>query len=196
MISIINQNDFLSDLQNFLADEEAKALNIDESSEFLINDRHQADYFIRQSKQCDLDIEDIKAYVEEERKRYLALLDDYLNEQIQAIEKRKKFYDDALEVFVRRELDGSSKRSMKLPHGTLALKKQQPHYVYTEADILDWAKEVFPELVKVTTPEPKVSIDKKMLKEQGTIIDGVLYINGERVPGVEIEIRDDAFNIK
>lgn len=196
MISIINQNDFLSDLQNFLADEEAKALNIDESSDFLINDRHQADYFIRQSKQCDLDIEDIKAYVEEERKRYLALLDDYLNEQVQAIEKRKKFYDDALEVFVRRELDGSSKRSMKLPHGTLALKKQQPHYVYTEADILDWAKEVFPELVKVTTPEPKVSIDKKMLKEQGTIIDGVLYINGERVPGVEIEIRDDAFNIK
>lgn len=196
MISIINQNDFLSDLQNFLADEEAKALNIDESSEFLINDRHQADYFIRQSKQCDSDIEDIKAYVEEERKRYLALLDDYLNEQVQAIEKRKKFYDDALEVFVRRELDGSSKRSMKLPHGTLALKKQQPHYVYTEADILDWAKEVFPELVKVTTPEPKVSIDKKMLKEQGTIIDGVLYINGERVPGVEIEIRDDAFNIK
>ena len=196
MISIINQNDFLSDLQNFLADEEAKALNIDESSEFLINDRHQADYFIRQSKQCDLDIEDIKQYIEEERKRYNDLLDAYLIEQVQAVERRKKFYDDALEVFVRRELDGSSKRSMKLPHGTLALKKQQPHYVYTEADILDWAKEVFPELVKVTTPEPKVSIDKKMLKEQGTIIDGVLYINGERVPGVEIEIRDDAFNIK
>lgn len=196
MISIINQNDFLSDLQNFLADEEAKALNIDESSEFLINDRHQADYFIRQSKQCDLDIEDIKQYIEEERKRYNDLLDNYLIEQVQAIERRKKFYDDALEVFVRRELDGSSKRSMKLPHGTLALKKQQPHYVYTEADILDWAKEVFPELVKVTTPEPKVSIDKKMLKEQGTIIDGVLYINGERVPGVEVEIRDDAFNIK
>lgn len=196
MIFIINQNDFLTDLQEFLNDQEAKLLDINESNEYLINDKHQADYFIRLAKQKDLEMEEVKQFVEAERVRQNALLDEYLNEQIRQLENQKKFYTDALESFVHRELDGSNKRSIKLPHGTLALKKQQPHYVYAETDILDWAKEACPELVKTTIPEPKVSIDKKKLKEQGTIIDGVLYINGERVPGVEIEIKDDAFNIK
>ena len=196
MIHIINQNDFLTDLQEFINTEEAKELNIDESNDFLINDRHQADYFIKQSKQCDEDINDIKAYIEEERKRYNTLLDNYLIEQVQAVERRKKFYDDALEAYTHRELDGSNKRSMKLPHGTLALKKQQPHYTYSEEELIEWAKELVPEIIKTTVPEPKTTIDKKKLKEVGIIIDGVLYINGEQVPGVEIEIRDDAFNIK
>ena len=37
---------------------------------------------------------------------------------------------------------------------------------------------------------------RKKLKEQGVIMDGMLYIDGEEVPGVQIEIKDDAFNIK
>ena len=196
MIHIINQNDFLADLQEYLNDQEAIALDINESNDYLINDKHQANYFVKLSKQCDEDINDIKAYIEEERKRYNTLLDNYLIEQVQAVERRKKFYDDALEAYTHRELDGSNKRSMKLPHGTLALKKQQPHYTYSEEELIEWAKELVPEIIKTTVPEPKTTIDKKKLKEVGIIIDGVLYINGEQVPGVEIEIRDDAFNIK
>jgi hypothetical protein len=78
----------------------------------------------------------------------------------------------------------------------LALKKQQPHYTYTDEDILEWAKEARPELIKTTIPEPKVSIDKKLLKEQSVIMDGLLYIDGVEVPGVQVEMRDDAFSIK
>ena len=117
-------------------------------------------------------------------------------DQIMAVEKRKQFYDDALEAYIHRELDGTKKRSIKLPHGTLALKKQQPHYTYEDEDIIDWAKEMYPDIVKTTIPEPKVSIDKKKLKEHGEIIDGLLYIDGLQVPGVQVEIKDDAFSIK
>ena len=141
-------------------------------------------------------MDEIKQYVEEERERLNKLLDDYLNEQVRIVENRKKFYVDALEAYIHRELDGTNKRSIKLPHGTLALKKQQPHYTYTEEEIIAWAQEQYPELVKTTVPEPKVSIDKKKLKEQGTIMDGLLYIDGVEVPGVQIEVKDDAFNIK
>ena len=73
---MINKDEFLADLQEFLNAEEAKELNIDESNEYLINDRHQADYFIKQSKQCQEEINQINEYVEEERKRYNALLDN------------------------------------------------------------------------------------------------------------------------
>ena len=196
MILIINQNDFLADLQEYLNDQEAIQLDINESNEFLVNDKHQADYFIKLSKQCEEDINDVKKYVEEERERINRLLDNYLIEQVQAIENRKRFYDDALETYIHRELDNTNKRSIKLPHGTLALKKQQPHYTYTDEDILEWAKEARPELIKTTIPEPKVSIDKKLLKEQSVIMDGLLYIDGVEVPGVQVEIRDDAFSIK
>lgn len=196
MILIINQNDFLADLQEYLNDQEAIALDINESNDYLINDKHQANYFVKLSKQCDEDINDIKRYVEEERERLNKLLDDYLLDQVQVVERRKKFYDDALEAYIHRELDGSNKRSMKLPHGTLALKKQQPHYTYTEADIIQWAQDFYPDFVKTTIPEPKVSIDKKKLKDAGTIMDGLLYIDGVEVPGVQVEIKDDAFSIK
>ena len=196
MIYIINQNDFLADLQEYLNDQEAIALDINESNDYLINDKHQANYFVKLSKQCDEDINDIKKYVEEERERLNKLLDDYLLDQVQVVERRKKFYDDALEAYIHRELDGSNKRSMKLPHGTLALKKQQPHYTYTEADIIQWAQDFYPDFVKTTIPEPKVSIDKKKLKDAGTIMDGLLYIDGIEVPGVQVEIKDDAFSIK
>ena len=196
MILIINKDEFLADLQEYINDQEAIELDINDSNEYLVNDKQQADYFIRLSKQCQEDIDEVKQYIEEERKRYNALLDNYLIEQVQTIERRKKFYDDALESFIHRELDNTNKRSIKLPHGTLALKKQQPHYTYEDADIIAWAQEAHPELVKTTIPEPKVSLDKKKLKEQGIIMDGVLYINGEAVPGIQVEIKDDAFSIK
>ena len=196
MIHIINKDEFLADLQEYLNDQEAIALDINESNEYLINDKSQADYFIKLSKQCENDINDIKEYIEAEKERYLQLLENYMIDQIMAVEKRKQFYDDALEAYIHRELDGTKKRSIKLPHGTLALKKQQPHYTYEDEDIIDWAKEMCPDIVKTTIPEPKVSIDKKKLKEHGEIIDGLLYIDGLQVPGVQVEIKDDAFSIK
>jgi hypothetical protein len=196
VIHIINKDEFLADLQEYLNDQEAIALDINESNEYLINDKSQADYFIKLSKQCENDINDIKEYIEAEKERYLQLLENYMIDQIMAVEKRKQFYDDALEAYIHRELDGTKKRSIKLPHGTLSLKKQQPHYTYEDEDIIDWAKEMYPDIVKTTIPEPKVSIDKKKLKEQGEIIDGLLYIDGLQVPGVQVEIKDDAFSIK
>ena len=196
MIHIINKDEFLADLQEYLNDQEAIALDINESNEYLINDKSQADYFIKLSKQCENDINDIKEYIEAEKERYLQLLENYMIDQIMEVEKPIQFYDDALEAYIHRELDGTKKRSIKLPHGTLALKKQQPHYTYEDEDIIDWAKEMCPDIVKTTIPEPKVSIDKKKLKEHGEIIDGLLYIDGLQVPGVQVEIKDDAFSIK
>ena len=76
MIHIINKDEFLADLQEYLNDQEAIALDINESNEYLINDKSQADYFIKLSKQCENDINDIKEYIEAEKERYLQLLEN------------------------------------------------------------------------------------------------------------------------
>ena len=68
---MINEMDFLNELNEFMKEESAKQLDIkqDENNNYLINDKHQADYFIHLSKQCDEEIAQIQQYIAEEKLR-------------------------------------------------------------------------------------------------------------------------------
>ncbi len=196
---MINEFDFLNELNEFMKEEEAKQLNIqqDENNNYLINDRAQANYFINLSKQCDADIESLKEFVAQERERYLNNLQKFEEQQIESINKKKEYYNRALEDFMRRELDTTGKKTLKLPNGTLSIKKQQPHYNYvSEEEMLMWMEINCPELVKVTRPEPKISVDKKELKKRAVIENGALILDGFEVPGVSVSEVDDAFSVK
>ena len=195
---MINEFDFINELNAFLQEEDAKNLNIqkDEDNNYLINDKHQADYFIKLSKQCDEEMEEVKQYIKEERERLLRNLEQFEINEIQKIQNRQLYYTRALEDFTRRELEGSNKKSIKLPNGILAIKKQQPHYEYSDETFIEWAESYFPELIKTTIPEPKKTIDKKELKKRAFIDDGVLFIDGFEVQGVSVEERNDKFEVK
>ena len=195
---MINEFDFLEELNDFMKEEGAKNLNIqkDDNNNYLINDRHQADYFINLSKQCEQDIEQIKQFVAEERARLMQQLDAFEAREIASKMNQKAYYDRALEDFTRRELENSNKKSIKLPNGTLSIKKQQPHYDYIDETLLEWANDFAPDLVKTTYVEPKVSIDKKELKKRIILDNNKVYLNGQEVPGVYITIKDDKFEIK
>lgn len=195
---MINEMDFLNDLNEFMKEESAKQLNIqqDENNNYLINDRHQADYFINLSKQCDQDIEKIKEYIMEEKLRLINQLEMFEQKEIESILRKKAYYDRALEDFTRRELENSNKKSIKLPNGTLAIKKQQPHYDYTDEALLAWATDFAPELVKTVYTEPKISVDKKELKKRIIIDNEKVYFNGVEVAGVCVTIKDDKFEVK
>lgn len=195
---MINEMDFLNDLNEFMKEESAKQLNIqqDENNNYLINDRHQADYFINLSKQCEQDIEKIKEYIAEEKLRLMNQLEMFEQKEIESILRKKAYYDRALEDFTRRELENSNKKSIKLPNGTLAIKKQQPHYDYTDEALLAWATDFAPELVKTVYTEPKISVDKKELKKRIVIDNEKVYLNGIEVDGVYVTIKDDKFEVK
>jgi hypothetical protein len=195
---LINEFDFLNDLNEFMKEESAKQLNIqqDENNNYLINDRHQADYFINLSKQCDQDIEQIKQFIAEEKLRLIKQLEVFEEREVEALLRKKAYYDRALEDFTRRELENSNKKSIKLPNGTLSIKKQQPHYDYIDETLLEWAKDFAPDLVKITYIEPKVSIDKKELKKQIVLDNNKIYLNGYEVPGVDVTFKDDKFEVK
>ena len=198
MIVIINERDFIDELNEFLNEEERKSLNIeqDENNYYLINDKHQADYFIKLSKECEEEIEQIQQYIKEEKDRLIHHLEQFEMKEIEKVKSRQQYYTRALEDFTRRELEGSSKKSIKLPNGTLSIKKQQPHYEYSDEQFIEWAESYFPELVKVTIPEPKKTIDKKELKKRSFIDDGMLFIDGLEVQGVSVEERDDKFEVR
>ena len=195
---MINEVDFLNELNEFMKEESAKQLDIrqDENNNYLINDKHQADYFIHLSKQCDEEIAQIQQYIAEEKLRLIQQLETFERREVESILNKKAYYDRALEDFTRRELENSNKKSIKLPNGTLSIKKQQPHYDYTDETLLEWAKDFAPDLVKTTYIEPKVSIDKKELKKRTVIDNDKVYLNGHEVPGVDVTIKDDKFEVK
>lgn len=197
-IIIINERDFIDELNEFLKEEDRKLLDIqqDENNNYIINDKHQADYFIKLSKQCEEEIEDIQKYIEEEKQRFLENLQRFEAREIEKVRNRQQYYNRALEDYAVRELESSGKKSIKLPNGTLALKKQQPSYEYQEDILLTWAEKYYPDLVKTTIPEPKKSIDKKELKKRAFIDEGSLFIDGFEVQGVSVEQRDSKFEIK
>ena len=195
---MINEFDFLNELNSFMEEESAKALNIqqDENNNYLINDKSQANYFIGLSKQCDEEMEQVKQFIEAEKQRLVSQLEEFQRQQLESIQKKQNYYNRALEDYARRELENSSKKSIKLPSGTLSIKKQPVHYDYDDNTIIEWAQIYYPSLVKTTVPEPKVSVDKKELKKITIIDDGLVYINGVEVPGVTVTIKEDSFNIK
>lgn len=86
-------------------------------------------------------------------------------------------------MFGLKETDPKLK-TVSLPGGKLAIRKQQPEYSYDEVKLLSWAKDNLPDAV-VT----KESISK-------TVVKDYIKETGEILPGVDIQDRPDKFEIK
>jgi len=68
--------------------------------------------------------------------------------------------------------DDPKLKTMKLPHGTLKMRAQQPQYEYDESLMLPWAKKNLPEAVVVKESVSKTPV-KKHIKETGEMVPGV-----------------------
>ena len=88
---MIDTISFLNDLNEFISEQEKEMLGISETEEHLINDKNQANYFIKLSKQCEQDIEEVKTLVEAERDRFNYLLDKYMEREIDIINRQKEY---------------------------------------------------------------------------------------------------------
>jgi hypothetical protein len=110
---------------------------------------------------------------------------------------KQSFYSAHLELFIRREIAQQEeagkkpKKTISLPYGKIALKKQQPEFIRNEEELLPYAKETG--FVKV-----KESVDWAELKKHCEVVEGKLVFaeTGELVPGVEIIEKEDRFEIK
>jgi hypothetical protein len=105
-------------------------------------------------------------------------------------------YEVLLESYIRNEITKQvdagkkPKKSIKLPYGTIALKKQQPEFQKDEVMLLEYAKsEGF---VKVKESTDWAELKKKCEVHEGRLIDD----NGQVVPGVSVVEREDRFELK
>ena len=118
--------------------------------------------------------EEAKKEFEDKQEHYKSLLEAYWRSEIQkAIEAGKK-----------------PKKTLKLPYGSISLKRQQPEFIKDDDLLFKFAK---------SSGFTKVSekTDWSALKKKTQIINGQLVTeDGEIVTGIEVKERDDKFEIK
>lgn len=150
------------------------------------------------------------AWFEEKKKEVDAVIEKQIAPFLAKIEKIKEWgeqakaeheekqahYTNLLEQYMRGEIakqleaGKKPKKTLSLPYGKIALKKQQPEFQKDEATLLEYAK--IAGFVKV-----KESTDWAELKKNCVVAGGQLYdTNGEAVPGVVVIDRDEKFELK
>ena len=157
---------------------------------FKIEDKQSAEWALRKIKALNDQIEETNKLVELETER-IKLWQERENKSAQ--DSILFFEGLLLEYMVKeRELDPKIK-SIKLPHGTVRFKKQQPEYVRDEPKLIDWAKESQRmDLVKI-----KESFDWSTLKKDITVVAGnvVDKVTGEIIEHVKGVEREDKFEV-
>ena len=188
----------LSELERIMLMAEAEELNIsDIESEdgILIRNNSDADFYIKLINRFRREMEEINEFVDAELERQVRLYESYREERLRPIENQIKFYEEALRTYTMNELADSNRKSIKLPNGTLAIRKQQPSYNYNEEEVMQFLKEN--ELEQYITTKTTERLNKKDIKKDFIVNNNnQLVYNNKIVPGASVEFKDDKFEVK
>lgn len=196
----INKDEFVSFLEDFLLEEEAKELEVkitgeEEQDAPMINSMQKANYFLKLVKAIDEDIAAIDELCNEEIKKTTERITRYKEDQIAPMLRQRDYFVKLLRNFTEHELQDSKKRNIKLPNGTLSITKQQPLWTYEDEAIINFLTANHGENFVSTKIEEK--IDKVAFKKAITINkQGIPTFNGLEVPGLTVTEREDKFTVK
>lgn len=192
------------DLQEALEDALEAAYTVPETEEarqqFRVENLDQAGWAVRKYARIERRREELRQTAELE----IARIQSWLRGEEEKLDREAGFFMNLLADYHRRILEADPKaKTIKLPHGTLQMRAQQPEFKRDDAKLLQFLKAdaARVEFVRVKE-EPNWSEFKKRLlvihaensgDGQAHVIDGV---TGEIVPGVVAEIRPPQFSIK
>jgi phage host-nuclease inhibitor protein Gam len=179
-----------------LAEAEELDINIDDEEQgIVIRNNTDADFYIKLINKLRQDKEELNAFIDAELERQVQLYERFREERNRPIDHQIAFYEEALRTYTMNELADSNRKSIKLPNGTLAVRKQQPVYNYDEEAVMEFLKEN--ELEQYITTKTTESLNKKDIKKDFMVNNNnQLVINNQIVPGTSVEFREDKFEVK
>jgi hypothetical protein len=149
---------------------------------FHIESKDQAAWALRKMSKIKAEIDEniMTAQAEIER------ITGWRDSENEKLERSAAFFEGLLyEYFMAlRETDPKLK-TMKLPHGALKMRAQQPKYEYDEDALLSWAKENLPQAV-VTKESVSKNPVKAHIKETGEVVPGVVVLQRPEKFSVEV----------
>lgn len=196
----LNKDDLLMDeLEQFMLAAEIEELKVklagdtEEDGTLLVKNKSDADFYLRQINKLKQQKEEINEFVDQEIERQLRLYQEYREDRMRPLDNQIAFYENALKTFAMNEYAETNKKTIKLPNGTLAIKKQQPKYVYNDEQVLEFLQENnYKDYIRT-----KAEVNKKDLKKNAIVNNNnELVIDGKIVPGVTVIPQEDKFEVK
>lgn len=201
----INKDEFVGFLEDYLMEEEAQELEIkitgeEEQDSPLVDSMQKANYFVKLVSKINEDIDSINTLCDKEIEKVVDRVNTYRQAQIKPLANQIVYYEKLLKNYTEKELAETNKRSVKLPYGTLSMKKQQPKWDYgDEKELVKWFKDNgFNNLLN---KKETFAVDKKSLKDVVAVTDDGVVISTEDkkqivLPGVSVTAQEDKFSIK
>jgi len=161
---------------------------------FRVKTTEQAIWAMRKLHGIVVEIESVKAVALAEIDKIQA----WVESETKQLQSDENFFTALLEGYHRRLFaEDNKKKTVKLPHGSLQLRAQEPAYTKDDKKIIEWAEQNRPELV-ITPPQPEKELSwgdmKKTIKVIGRQV--TCTVTGEVVPGIEAMERDPKFSVK
>lgn len=197
---LVVEDSFFDDLIEFCSDDESEMLNISvtgnkEEDARKIQNMHQANYFLKLHKLMIEEEKKIEEFVKIEMQNYEEVLKAYKRKALSPITRKKEYFEYVLREFAQHELEGSKKKSVALPHGTLAFSKPASEWNYYDEDmVMGFLKSSqMDNLIRVKTTE---AIDKKELKKMLDVRGTEVFLNDTLIEGIQVIEKADTFKIK
>ena len=169
--------------EDFLTNEE------EEKKPFVIETKEQAIWAMRRIATLEKDFRE----EEEAAKKEIELIHAWVEKQKERYEKDTEYLRYQLEQYHRKQLENNPQaKTIRLPHGTMKIRAQQPHWEWDEDKLLPWLRANKPEMVreKVTYNIDKKAVKDKVSVNEGTAVD---QETGEVIPGIAVQERPEKF---
>lgn len=188
-------SDILESLFNEITEEEVKELGIEiENERFAITSDEQANFFLRRLQEVRSEKDKINTTCNNEIERFVSKVNNFRAKEILSLENTENYFSTLLESYAKKQLEGSKKKSLKLPFGTMSFKKGQRKVVYDDETLTNFIKSNnLNEFIRV-----KEEINKSELKKalEFNEENGTASLNGQVVEGITTSPAEESFSIK
>lgn len=166
----------------------AEIEEIEVRESFVITDKQQCEWALRKIKALKAQIDETNIIADAE----IQHINDWREKETKTATDSIAYFEGLLLGYMMQERENGTK-SIKLPHGTIRFKKQQPEYIKDEEKLIDWAKTSG----KVEYVKVKESIDWANLKKDAEVVGENLVDpeTGEVIEGVRVVEREDKFEV-
>jgi hypothetical protein len=137
--------------------------------QFQIATKDQAAWALRKMSKIQAEVNENALAADIEIKRIM----DWRISENAKLQGSLNFFEYLLMGYMQQERQADpAVKTIKLPHGSLKMRAQQPEFTYDEEALLEWARKVMPSSIIVKESFPK-QIAKDWLKTTGEIPDGI-----------------------
>lgn len=168
---------------------------VEEVQRFTVTDNDTADWAIRKIVGYQDKIKEARELVEKRIMQYNKWLDDTTKEN----ERQIAFFEGLLLPFAEKQLQGSKKKSIKLPNGTIGFRKSGANFFRDEQPVTGkdekltkFVKENAPDYLVVTETTAWGDFKKTLQVSDGKAITA----DGEVLPGIVAQDAENVFYVK